>query len=142
LTPIFQSRFNENVPRISPDGRWMTYTSNETGRAEVYVTRFPEGGGKWRVSSDGGQQPKWAKDGHELFYKDTGGAMWSARVTPDGSDVRIGAPERLFTLDALRLGIVNWVPAPDGRFLVNLPVGDTTTPPVTVIVNWLATLKK
>jgi Tol biopolymer transport system component len=142
LTPIFQSRFNENVPRISPDGRWMTYTSNETGRAEVYVTRFPEGGGKWRVSSDGGQQPKWAKDGRELFYKDTGGAMWSARVTPDGSDLRIGAPERLFTLDALRLGIVNWAPAPDGRFLVNLPVGDTTTPPVTVIVNWLATVKR
>jgi eukaryotic-like serine/threonine-protein kinase len=142
LTPIFQSRFNENVPRISPDGRWMTYTSNETGRAEVYVTRFPESGGKWRVSSDGGQQPKWAKDSRELLYKDTGGAMWSARVTPDGSDLRIGAPERLFTLDALRLGIVNWVPAPDGRFLVNLPVGDTTTPPVTVIVNWLATLKR
>jgi hypothetical protein len=68
--------------------------------------------------------------------------MWSARITPEGSDLRIGTPERLFTLDALRLGIVNWAPAPDGRFLVNLPIGDTTTPPVTVIVNWLATLKR
>ena len=142
LTPLFQTRFNENAPRISPDGRWLTYTSNETGRAEVYVTRFPETGGKWRVSSDSGQQPKWARDGRELFYKDTSGAMWSARVSPDGSELRIGAPERLFTLDALRLGIVNWAPAPDGRFLLNLPVGDTTTPPVTVIVNWLATLKR
>ena len=142
LTPIFQSRFNENNPRISPDGRWLSYSSNETGRAEVYVTRFPETSGKWRVSSAGGQAPKLGSDGRELFYRDATGAMWSARITADGSELRPGTPERLFTLDALRLGIVSWVPAPDGRFLLNLPVGDTTTPPITVIVNWLATLKK
>jgi hypothetical protein len=77
-----------------------------------------------------------------LFYRDATGAMWGARITADGAELRPGAPERLFTLDALRLGIVSWVPAPDGRFLVNLPVGDTTTPPITVIVNWRATLKE
>src|SRR5262245_44894288 len=142
LTPLFQSRFNEANPRISPDGRWLTYTSNETGRGEVYVARFPDASGKWRVSSDGGQAPKWGSDGRELFYRDTNGAMWSARVTADGSELRVTAPERLFTLDALRLGIVNWTPAPDGRFLVDLPIGDTTTPPITVVVNWLATVKK
>ena len=142
LTPLFQSKFNENNPRISPDGRWLSYTSNETGRAEVYVTRFPETGGKWRVSSAGGQAPKWGSDGRELFYRDATGAMWGARITADGAELRPGAPERLFTLDALRLGIVSWIPAPDGRFLVNLPVGDTTTPPITVIVNWRATLKQ
>ena len=136
LTPLFQSRFNEVNARISPDGRWLTYTSNETGRAEVYVTRFSETGGKWRVSSGGGQVPKWGSDGRELFYRDTTGTMWSARVTADGPEPRIGAPERLFTLDALRLGIVAWAPAPDGRFLVNLPVGETTPPPITVLVNW------
>src|SRR5207342_2807036 len=112
LTPLIQSRFNEVNARTSPDGRWLTYTSNETGRGEVYVTRFPETGGKWRVSSDGGQVPRWGSDGRELFYRDSNGTMWSARVTADGSELRVAAPERLFTLDALRLGgIVDWAPA-------------------------------
>jgi serine/threonine protein kinase len=143
LTPLIQSQFNESNARISPDGRWLTYTSNETGRNEVYVTRFPEPTGKLRVSTDGGVLPRWSADGRELFYRDGGGTLWSARVTADGSELRVGMPEKLFTLDALRLaGIVNWAPAPDGRFLVDLPVGDTTTPPITIVVKWQAALKK
>src|SRR5262249_19695832 len=103
---------------------------------------FPEPGGKWRVSSNGGLQPQWAADGRELFYRDGAGTIWTARIVAGGAGLRVGTPEKLFTLDSLRLGIVKWEPAADGRFLVNIPIGDTLTPPITVIVNWLAALKK
>ena len=73
-----------------------------------------------------------------VAFIDTRTILYLSREDP--SDKSFGV--HLFTLDALRLGIVSWVPAPDGRFLLNLPVGDTTPPPITVIVNWLAALKK
>ena len=67
-TPWLQTPFGENEGRISPDGRFIAYMSNETGRYEVYVRAFPSGGGKWQVSNEGGIFPIWRRDGHELFY--------------------------------------------------------------------------
>ena len=67
--PLLETKFDEHHPRISPDGRWMAYASNESGRDRVYVTGFPEPIGKWQVSTNGGNFPVWRRDGRELFYR-------------------------------------------------------------------------
>jgi serine/threonine-protein kinase len=77
LRPVMQTSFLERNGQISPDGRWLAYESNESGRTEVYVRPFPDvSGGRWQVSTDGGERPLWARDGGELFYvPPTGGLM-------------------------------------------------------------------
>src|SRR5262249_21977072 len=67
--PIVQTPFNERAPRISRDGRWIAYTSDESGRDEVYVQSYPRPGAKFQVSIDGGGEPVWSPSGHELFYR-------------------------------------------------------------------------
>src|SRR5437588_6608101 len=67
-TPFLTTRFNEAAPTFSPDGRWVAYQSNESGRNEIYVTPFPQTGAKWQVSTAGGTEPRWRKDSHEIFY--------------------------------------------------------------------------
>jgi Tol biopolymer transport system component len=136
-TPIVQTPFAELHARISPDGRWMAYTSNESGRQGVYVTRFPEPGGKWQVSTNGGAFPVWRRDGRELFYRAADGKLMAVPVAP-GSDFAPGAPIPLFELRAAIGGLGNgtfYDVAPDGRFLINMPV-QRTSPPVTVVLNW------
>jgi eukaryotic-like serine/threonine-protein kinase len=71
--PFLQTEFSEEHPQFSPDGRWLTYTSNESGRPEIYIQSFPPSGGKWRVSTHGGAHPRWRGDGKELFYLDLRG---------------------------------------------------------------------
>ena len=78
--PFIQTSFAEHHARISPDGRWMAYVSNESGRDEVYVTRFPRASGKWPVSSDGGNWPVWRRDGRELFYHAHDGQLMAVSV--------------------------------------------------------------
>ena len=100
-TPFLQTRFNEAHARISPDGRWMAYASNESGRVGVYVTRFPEPGGKWQVSTNGGSFPVWRRDSRELFYRAADGKLMAVPVGP-GSDFAPGAPIPLFEPRARR----------------------------------------
>ncbi|MCA1660594.1 MAG: hypothetical protein LC642_08695, partial [Verrucomicrobiaceae bacterium] len=82
--PFLQTEFNEQAAQFSPDGKWIAYSSDESGAPEVYVQTFPASGGRWRVSTDGGRQPRWRRDGRELFY-----------ITADGKlmavDVKLGA---------------------------------------------------
>ncbi len=78
--PLLTSRFSEFAPHLSPDGRWLAYVSNESGRREVYVRSFPETGGKWQVSTDGGAEPVWSRSGEELFYRSADGELMSASV--------------------------------------------------------------
>ena len=66
--PLLQSPFTELFPQVSPDGKWLAYQSNETGRTEIYIKPFPEGPGKWQVSTDGGKFPRWRGDGKELYF--------------------------------------------------------------------------
>ena len=66
--PYLQTQFRENQGQFSPDGHWVAYTSDESGRLEVYVQPFPAAGGKWQISTNGGENPKWRRDGKELFY--------------------------------------------------------------------------
>jgi WD40-like Beta Propeller Repeat len=80
---------------FSPDGKWVAYSSNESGKWEIYVTSFPEGRGKWQISNGGGEQPRWRGDGGELFYLSSDGKMMAVRVT-EGANFDAGAPVALF----------------------------------------------
>jgi Tol biopolymer transport system component len=135
--PLIHTEFVETDPRISPDGRWLAYVSNESGRSEVVVTRFPRAAGKWPVSVGGGAWPMWRPDGRELYYRAPDGKLMAVTVGA-GSDFVAGAPQGLFTPQArpsaLGLGTYYDVAA-DGRFLVNLFV-ERRSSPATVLLNW------
>jgi Tol biopolymer transport system component len=135
--PFAQSPFDERDPMFSPDGRWLAYHSDESGRAEVYVRPFPEGEGRWVISTGGGATPKWRSDGRELFYQ-VNRELWAVAVTPTAAGLEVGQPERLFDLGA---GSAGWAVSRDGqRILVGRGVDDQRSGVVTVIVNWLEAL--
>ena len=106
----------------SPDGKFFAYASDETGRSEVYVQRFPPSGGKWQISTSGGDQPLWRADGRELYFLSTDRKLMSADISL-GSEVQVGVPKALFPVRVPPNGISDnrsqYIPAPDGsRFLV------------------------
>jgi hypothetical protein len=135
--PVLQTPSEESYARISPDGRWLSYTSFESNRPEVYVTRFPEPAGKWPVSTGGGNFSLWRRDGRELYYRALDGTIMAVAIGP-GPDFVAGTPVKLFqpraAVGALGLGSFYDV-APDGRFLINIFV-ERISPPVTVVLNW------
>jgi dipeptidyl aminopeptidase/acylaminoacyl peptidase len=95
--PLLQSPAVEVYPQVSPDGKWLAYQSNETGRTEIYVKPFPEGPGKWQVSTDGGQYPRWRRDGRELFFYFANNII-AAEIRVSGSSLEPGVPRTLFAL--------------------------------------------
>jgi Tol biopolymer transport system component len=99
-TPIAlaNSQFAETGPSVSPDGRWLAYTSNETGRHEIYVRPFPEvAGGKWLISAGGGTEALWSRDGRELFYRNGNGEMVAVAVSAGSAAPPTGAQRVLFS---------------------------------------------
>jgi hypothetical protein len=127
--------------RLSPDGRWIAYTSNDSGTPEVYVAPFPGGGGRWQVSTNGGDAATWRRDSKELYYWANDQMLTAIEVNPQGSEFQVGAAKPLFRLSSPALGLPYDV-TPDGqRFLVNYLPEDTSTP-LTLVVNWPAEVKK
>jgi serine/threonine-protein kinase len=93
---IADDGFEETAPAFSPDGRWLAYTTNESGRYEVYVRPFPDvNAGRWQVSRDGGTEPEWAHSGRELFYRSGGGDLIAASVQA-GASFSVGEQHVLF----------------------------------------------
>ena len=137
--PFLQSQFWETHARISPDGRWLAYASNESVTQGVHVTSFPKPGRKWPVSPNGGGFPVWGRLSRELFYRASDGMLMAVPVGP-GADFAPGAPIPLFKPRAavgdLGFGTFYDV-APDGRFLINILV-ERTAPPANVVLNWRA----
>jgi Tol biopolymer transport system component len=132
--------------QFSPDGKWVAYASNETGKWQVYVTSFPDAQGKWQVSSEGGEQPRWRGDGKELFYLSLESKLMAAPVTI-GSKFDSGPPIALFRAtprqaNSLLDQFVYDVTRDGHRFLVNTQVKNAETEPMTVVLNWDAELKK
>jgi Tol biopolymer transport system component len=138
-TPWLATPFTEKQARFSPDGRWIAYDSDESGRSEVYVRGYSPPGRKWRVSSDGGDSAVWRRDGKELFYLSRDSRLMSVPVSP-GPDFRGGTPVPLFTVpgNILHISIVTqYDVSPDGRrFLMNLDVPTEAQRLVTLVTNW------
>jgi Tol biopolymer transport system component len=139
--PAAQSRTGEllarNFGRFSPDGRWVAYVSNESGAPQVYVVPFPDANnGKWQISPAGGTQPRWRRDGKEIFYVNDD-ALMAATVDAAGAGLQIGAAQPLFKFRNPGMNRSYYDVAPDGqRFLFETRVEDTGSPSITVVVNW------
>jgi eukaryotic-like serine/threonine-protein kinase len=144
--PFLRTRFSETMPRFSPDGRWVAFASNESGRYELYVARFERPAEKWRVSTAGGTQPRWRRDGRELFYLAPGNQLMAVAVRP-GETFESGAPSLLFKIDLDKLnsggemGNDYDVTADGQRFLVVISAAAHVSP-FTVIANWTADLTR
>jgi len=142
--PFLNTEFNEVAGHFSPDGRWVAYYSNESGRYEVYVASFPGPGGKWQISTAGGKSPRWRREGTEVFYLDPDNKLMAATVNGKGSSFEVGAVKALFET---RAAYPNYqypydVSADGQRFLINTLPAQVASRPITVVVNWTAGLKK
>ncbi len=135
LTTFRSSAFSDTSGAFSPDGRWIAYFSNESGRFEIYVQPFPGPGGRWQVSNAGGETPRWRPDGRELYYFAPGGRLMAVDVKT-GDSFEAGTPRFLFKAQIKRLPGAQYDVSADGqRFLVNLSEEDPSLP-VTVVLDW------
>ena len=141
--PLLQSAaFDQLLGRLSPDGRFIAYTSNESGRPEVYVQTFPPSGGKWTISSGGGAFPLWRDDGKELFYVIEDGKVMSAQIR-EGATFESGVPQLLFQTNIKVTLDYPYAVTPDGaRFLINVTAEDNNPAPMTIVLNWTNDLKR
>ena len=147
---LLHNEFNETAAAISPNGRWIAYSSNESGRNEVYVRPFPavDQGGRWQISTEGGSEPRWSHSGRELFFGTGGGnaprAIWSAAIH-DAQGFSAGTPALLVTISNLASSAYDV--APDGRFLFHVPAAELVegaaaqSERIVVVQHWFDELK-
>jgi serine/threonine-protein kinase len=148
LSPLLATKYDESEIALSPDGRWLAYVSDETGRPEVFLRPFPEAdSAKYQVSTNGAQAPLWSKDGKELFYLSLARELTAVTVAPR-PDPKLGERRVLFRLDPTIYppGREFYTPfdvAPDGRFLMarRVRAGDAQAP-LLVTTNWFSVLRQ
>jgi serine/threonine-protein kinase len=143
---FLRTEFDEREPMISSDGRWLAYASNASGRYEIYVQPFPEGGRRHLVSRDGGLEPLWSRDGRELFFR-SGEKVMTVAIEA-GDEFSAGDPKPLFEgtygFEFLRtsLGSPNYDVGPDGRFLMVRPEPDAPLRQIAVVLDWTRELEE
>jgi Tol biopolymer transport system component len=137
--PVIQTEFSESQGALSPDGRWIAYTTDETGQPNVHIQPFLRAGGKQRISPNGGRNPHWRADGRELFYLDAAGTMTAVPIDPTAGSAA-GLPKTLFQAGVVSTNNMYAVTKDGQRFLVNRNAAIAT--PLTVILNWASTLRK
>ncbi|MDA2935289.1 protein kinase [Acidobacteria bacterium AH-259-D05] len=139
---FLQTEFNEQFPKFSPDGRWLAYVSNESGRNEVYVRPFPKAEeGKWQISTEGGTLPVWARSGRELFYR--GDNKMMAVDIETGSSLTPGKPRLLFDVTPVDASATFDV-TPDGQHFLMIQAGEQQEKAnqIHVITNWFEELQR
>jgi Tol biopolymer transport system component/tRNA A-37 threonylcarbamoyl transferase component Bud32 len=144
--PYLQTEFAECHARLSPDGKWLAYASDETGRPEIYVQSFPTPGNKVLISANGGDQPSWRRDGKELYYLALDRKLMAVAVKP-GATFESGEPEVLFQTRAPALALLafrnHYAPAADGlKFLVATIPRDESAMPLVMVQNWASGIGK
>jgi len=145
--PYLQTQFAEMEGRFSPDGKWVAYTSDETGVSEIYVQSFPISGAKFPISTGGGAEPQWSKDFTELFYLSADRTLMTVPITRSAAEpFKPGLPKPLFRVpEVLVSGITarSYAVSNNGkRFLISNGDGTGNSPPLTVVLNWRAGVKK
>jgi eukaryotic-like serine/threonine-protein kinase len=137
--PHDRTRGAELRAQFSPDGRWLAYTSDEDGRAEVYVESFPAGSAKWKISFAGDDYARWRRDGKELFYLSRDGTLMGVPVRANRATAEFGSAAALFKISVPAGATVGDYPydiAREGRFLALTPTGDSPGPSLAVLLNW------
>lgn len=140
---VLQTEFSESNGQLSPDGRWLAYTSNVSGRPEVYVRPLPSAAGQVKISTQGGMQPRWRGDGREVFYIEGRKLMAATVNSRAGFEARV--PQALFEARMPPTGPGGYqydVTADGKRFLVITSRQEMSEAPITVEVNWLAGAKR
>jgi hypothetical protein len=144
--PFIKSSFSEIQPQFSPDGRWVAYVSNESGRNEIYVQPYPANGDRYVISTTGGSRPHWRADGAELFFLTPSGAVMAVAVGTGARTLEAGLPQPLFQINvAASASGSAFQPSADGqRFVVaEHPTTLTgTAEPLTVVLNWTSALPR
>jgi Tol biopolymer transport system component len=144
-TVFLKTPFDESVPTISPDGRWVAYVSDESGREEIYVLAFPGPGGRWQISTQGGRAPVWSRNGRELFYSSFDGASLMVVDITTQPTFKAGTPRVLleggFRLVSGALGPSFDVSADGQRFLM-VQNNDANPTQLNVVLNWFEELKR
>jgi len=144
--PLLQGKSPFRNAQFSPDGRWVAYSTNESGNWEVYVTPFPSANGKWQVSRGGGEEPRWRRDGKELFYLSAEGKMMAVPLkTVDNFEA--GAPVALFQTHTRQqisfMDVFSYDVTGDGqRFLINTKVDEADASPLSIILNWESEMER
>ena len=141
--PLSNSDFEETQGQVSPDGCWLSYTSNETGREEVHVRSMPPSLGgpttplKLRVSKEGGSAARWREDGKELYFISSGRQLMAVPMNESAEKISPGEPRTLFRVRSVLRNGFTYEPAANGKkFLFNDPLVEQAPVPITVIVNW------
>ncbi|MCZ6600452.1 MAG: protein kinase [Acidobacteria bacterium] len=127
--------------RLSTDGKWIAYVSDESGRSEIFIRSFPETAAKWQVSTGGGLEPRWRQDNSELFYRTPDGTLMAVGISSAGGRVAVGTIRPLFKSGSASI-CGSYDVSPDGqRFIVNAPLPNSKPEPLTLVLNWPATLE-
>jgi eukaryotic-like serine/threonine-protein kinase len=140
---FLRTPFAESLAKISPDSRWISYTSNESGRDEVYVQATAGSGGKWQISTEGGARARWRRDGTQLFYE-TGDRLMVVDVRTAGDRFEAGVPRELFSSRGFKKS-AGWqydIAADGERFLANIVTDEARIEPLTLVQNWPERLKR
>jgi serine/threonine-protein kinase len=140
---FIEDQFDTRLADLSPDGRWIAYVSNESGTYQVYVQPFPGHGGKWQVSSDGGTEPRWSRDGRRLYYRNRGQLLAASIETRPSFTV--GRPQVIlvrFHPYINDTGLTYDATIEDQHFVTTLPVNEDPLQQVAVVLNWGAELRE
>lgn len=138
-----ETKFNKLDYRFSPDGRWVAYGSDESGQSEIYVTTFPRISENYQISLNGGGRPRWRHDEKAIFYVGPGGQLMEAEVSISGKAVKVGAVRPGFARVTAGGAYLYDISADGQRVLAAMPAQSEKPPaPVTLVENWLSTLKK
>jgi serine/threonine-protein kinase len=145
---LLKSEFSNDYAAVSPNGHWMAYQSNVSGRVEIYVERYPALGNRQQLSTGGGRLPLWSRNGRELFYGSLDGRQMFAVAVESGTTLVAGRPQGLFEFAMLRQGGGNrpYDLSPDGRFVI-IRSGEAEdaagpAPSMILVLNWFEELKR
>jgi eukaryotic-like serine/threonine-protein kinase len=133
---LFNGSAYYSTPQVSPDGHFIAFTSDESGRDEVYVTSYPPQGRRWQISQNGGREPRWRRDRKELFFFAADNRLQAVPVKISGSDFEAGPPQPLFYVSMKGVGVWRYDVLPDGQHFLVTVAKDNSTSNITLVTNW------